>query len=249
MKLFNKDELLADELRYYFIKNQIPAGTKLPSERELAEQYGVQRATARSAYQILEGEGIIENRERSGRYMRHARIVTNLRQIRSFSDKLNHMGMQMDNKLLAFELIEVDKQLSKKIKLPIGTALSKITRVRSILLDEKPLPISIEYAYIPESAADKLMKYDLEEHSLFHILQEKYGRIPKREEQVIEIVYASEFEAKVLRVNQTTALVLKEGTTYDEEGNLLQFLHAVMNKDWVSFEQGNERIREKMRGV
>lgn len=249
MKLFNKDELLADELRCYFIKNKIPAGTKLPSERELAEQYGVQRATVRSAYQILEGEGIIEIRERSGRYMKHARIVTNLRQIRSFSEKLNHMGMQLENKLLAFELIEVDKSLSKKIKLPIGTTLSKITRLRNVLLDGASVPISIEYAYIPESIADRLMKYDLEEHSLFDILREKYGRIPKREEQVVEIVYANEFEAKVLQVSQTTALVLKEGITYDEQGNMLQFLHAVMNKDWVSFEHQNEKIQEKMRGV
>ena len=93
------------------------------------------------------------------------------------------------------------------------------------------------------------MKYDLEEHSLFDILREKYGRIPKREEQVVEIVYANEFEAKVLQVSQTTALVLKEGITYDEQGNMLQFLHAVMNKDWVSFEHQNEKIQEKMRGV
>ena len=36
----------------------------------MAEQYGVQRATVRDAYHILEREGIIEIRERSGRYIR-----------------------------------------------------------------------------------------------------------------------------------------------------------------------------------
>ena len=49
MKLLNKDELIANELKLYFIKNNIGEGEKLPSEREVAEKYGVQRATVRSA--------------------------------------------------------------------------------------------------------------------------------------------------------------------------------------------------------
>lgn len=249
MKLLNKDEFLADELKYYFIKNNIQPGMKLPSERELAEQYGVQRATVRSAYRMLEEEGIIEIQERSGRYMGHERIVTDLRQIKSFSEKLNHIGMRIENKLLAFELVEVDKQLSGKIKLPIGTSLNKITRVRKVWWKEELLPILIEYAYVPESIADKLIKYDLEENSLFDILRNGYGRIPKREEQIIEIVYADEFEAKTLKVDKMTPLALKEGITYDGEGNILQYIHAVMNKDWVSFEQRNEQIEQKMGAV
>lgn len=249
VKLFKKDEFLADELKYYFIKNKIQPGMKLPSERELAEQYGVQRATVRSAYRMLEEEGIIEIQERSGRYMGHERIVTDLRQIKSFSEKLNHIGIRTENKLLAFELIEVDKQLSGKIKLPIGTSLNKITRVRKVWWKEELLPILIEYAYVPESIADKLIKYDLEENSLFDILRNGYGRIPKREEQVIEIVYADEFEAKTLKVDKMTPLVLKDGITYDGEGNILQYIHAVMNKDWFSFEQRNEQIEQKMGAV
>lgn len=88
MKLLNKDELIANELKLYFIKNNIKEGEKFPSEREIAEKYGAQRATVRSAYKILEEEGIVEIRERSGRYMSHPRIVTNLNEIKSFKKKL-----------------------------------------------------------------------------------------------------------------------------------------------------------------
>lgn len=59
MKLLNKDEFIANEIKYYFIKNNIKEGDKLPSERELADVFGVQRATVRAAYNILEEEGII----------------------------------------------------------------------------------------------------------------------------------------------------------------------------------------------
>jgi len=249
MKLLNKDEFLANELKFYMIQEKLKEGDKLPSERELAEKFGVQRDTVRSAYQILEEEGIIENRNRSGHYVGHGRICTDLRQIRSFSEKAHGLGMDSENKLLAFELVEADKNLSKKMKLPIGTVLNKITRVRKVMRNGEMISVAIEYSYIPEAMAEKLMKYDLEERSLFQILSQEYGRIPKREEQVVEIVYADEFEAKTLQVDKKTTLVMKEGITYDAQGNILQFLHAVMKKDWVVFEQNNERIRQKMEEV
>lgn len=249
MKLLNKDEFLANELRYYLIKEDVKYGDKLPTERELAEQYGVQRATVRSAYKILGEEGLIEIRGRSGRYMGHPRILVDLRQIKSFSKKLSDMGMRTENQMLVFELVEVDKALCKKIKLPLGTVLNKITRVRKVFLEKEVFPVAIEYAYVPEQVAKKLNKFDLEEQSLFEVLSQEYGRIPDREEQIIEIVYANEFESKVLQVNKMTELVMKEGITYDKNGEVIQFLHAVMKKEWMSFEQRNTQIEERMKEV
>lgn len=247
MKLLNKDEFIANEIKYMFIDKKYKEGDKLPSERELAEQYGVQRATIREAYRILEEEGVIEIRERSGRYMGHDRIKSNLQEIKSFKDKLNDIGLKVKNKLISFEIIELDKELYKKVKLPIGTSVYKITRIRNVVRDDGNFPIAIEYSYIPESIADKLLKYDLEENSLFEILRTQYGKIPKKEDQIIEIVYANEFESKVLKVDQMTALIKKHGITYDEEGNILQYLHAVMNMDWVEFDIGNKIIENKIK--
>lgn len=245
MKLFNKDEFIANEIKFYLLKNKTKEGEKLPSERELAEIFDVQRATIRNALTVLEEEGIIEKKERSGRYMGHPRIKTNLQQIKSFSDKLNDMGIETKNKLLSFESMEVDKELSKKVKLPIGTPIYKITRVRKVMKENEKIPIAIEYAYIPEDIAPKLLKYDVEEGSLFSILINEYKVIPQKEEQTIEIVYADEFEAKNLKVDKLTALVKKSGTTYDSQGNIIQYLHSIMNKDWVEFELDRPDIESK----
>ena len=247
MKLLNKDEFIANEIKYMLIEKKYQEGDKLPSEREMAEQYGVQRATVRDAYHILEEEDIIEIRERSGRYMRHTRIKTSLEEIKSFREKLNDIGMKVKNKLISFEIIELDKELYKNMKLPIGTSVYKITRIRNVVREDGDFPIAIEYSYIPEALADKLLQYNLEENSLFEILRTQYGRVPKKEDQIIEIVYANEFESKALKVDQMTALIKKHGITYDEEGNILQYLHSVMNMDWVEFEKGNKKIEEKIK--
>lgn len=234
MKLLNKDELIANELKLYFIKNNIGEGEKLPSEREVAEKYGVQRATVRSAYKILEEEGIVEIRERSGRYMGHPRIVTNLNEIKSFREKVSDIGSKVENQLLSFELIEIDKDLYKKIKLPIGTEVYKITRVRKVESEKGIIPIAIEYAYVPENIAPKLIRQNLED-SLFQILLEIYGIVPAKEEQLIEIVYADDFESKILKLDKMTAVAKKTGIIYDKDGNVIQYLHSIMNKEWVEF--------------
>ena len=234
MKLLNKDELIANELKLYFIKNNIGEGEKLPSEREVAEKYGVQRATVRSAYKILEEEGIVEIRERSGRYMGHPRIVTNLNEIKSFREKVSDIGSKVENQLLSFELIEIDKDLYKKIKLPIGTEVYKITRVRKVENEKGIIPIAIEYAYVPENIAPKLIRQNLED-SLFQILREIYGIVPAKEEQLIEIVYADDFESKILKLDKMTAVAKKTGIIYDKDGNVIQYLHSIMNKEWVEF--------------
>ena len=234
MKLLNKDELIANELKLYFIKNNIGEGEKLPSEREVAEKYGVQRATVRSAYKILEEECIVEIRERSGRYMGHPRIVTNLNEIKSFREKVSDIGSKVENQLLSFELIEIDKDLYKKIKLPIGTEVYKITRVRKVESEKGIIPIAIEYAYVPENIAPKLIRQNLED-SLFQILREIYGIVPAKEEQLIEIVYADDFESKILKLDKMTAVAKKTGIIYDKDGNVIQYLHSIMNKEWVEF--------------
>ena len=49
------------------------------------------------------------------------------------------MGIETKNKLLSFESMEVDKELSKKVKLPIGTPIYKITRVRKVMKENEKI--------------------------------------------------------------------------------------------------------------
>ncbi len=58
---------IADDLRRRIIEGAIPRGSRLPTERELAEELGVARATVREALRILRDEGFLTTaRGRSG---------------------------------------------------------------------------------------------------------------------------------------------------------------------------------------
>ncbi|WP_274629702.1 FadR/GntR family transcriptional regulator [Arvimicrobium flavum] len=60
---------VADQLRQLLDKGEYPVGSRLPPERELAEQFGLSRPTVREALIALEVEGRIRIRVGSGIYV------------------------------------------------------------------------------------------------------------------------------------------------------------------------------------
>ena len=61
---------LADRLRLLTIDGRVPAGTRLPAERELAGRLGISRTTVAAAYSALRAEGYLESRRGSGSVLR-----------------------------------------------------------------------------------------------------------------------------------------------------------------------------------
>ncbi|MET7303606.1 GntR family transcriptional regulator [Embleya sp. NPDC005575] len=62
--------VIAEKIRDMIESGTLSKGTKLPSERELCEEYGVSGITARAAVDVLKNEGLVESRRGSGTYVR-----------------------------------------------------------------------------------------------------------------------------------------------------------------------------------
>lgn len=63
-------EQVADDLRAAMAAGSFEPGSRLPSQRQLAEQFAVSRATIVSAFDLLRGEGLIEVRRSAGSWVR-----------------------------------------------------------------------------------------------------------------------------------------------------------------------------------
>lgn len=60
---------VADELRAAIVGGRFRAGARLPSERALAAEYAVSRATIVSAFHLLRGERLIATRRGAGSWV------------------------------------------------------------------------------------------------------------------------------------------------------------------------------------
>jgi len=66
MKLYKQ---LADDLSVLIRQGTLKPGDRVPSVREISRERGMSPATVIHAYELLEGEGLIETRPRSGYYV------------------------------------------------------------------------------------------------------------------------------------------------------------------------------------
>lgn len=62
-------ELFVHQIRDSILSGKLPVGSKMPSEREIAQQMQVSRAVVNSGYEILSHQGFLEIRPRQGVYV------------------------------------------------------------------------------------------------------------------------------------------------------------------------------------
>src|SRR3984957_6839401 len=65
-RVLKRSEVIARDLVQYIVDSRLPAGTRLPREREMIEQLGVGRTTLREALRSLETRGVLTIRSGPG---------------------------------------------------------------------------------------------------------------------------------------------------------------------------------------
>src|SRR5215470_14544174 len=91
-------------LRERIASGQWTPGSPLPSQRELAVEFGVSIMTLRQALQLLTDEGLIETRHGSGTFAT-AHYAYDLGHLRSFASDLIAQGAEITTRLLAAETV------------------------------------------------------------------------------------------------------------------------------------------------
>ena len=83
-----------DELKQRIDRGELPAGTRLPSEPELAAELQVSRATLREALRAMELEGLLRRRQGSGTFVaEHPRMANSLDTNFGVTDAIRAAGM------------------------------------------------------------------------------------------------------------------------------------------------------------
>lgn len=227
MKILTLSIMIANELKNMIEQENLKEGDKLPSERELCEKLNVQRLTLRSGLRILLQEGIIESKQRSGYYVNKPRVEKNVFHLESTSEAIFEQGLKMSIKILHMGKKEIDKRLSTKLRLPLGTKVYHLQRLR--LVDNEP--ISLDTNYLPVEYAQNLEKQDLENRALYQILKTEYNIQVDHSEQEILICEADDFVANALCVAPGTQMVLQQGLAYDSNNRQIEYSECIMKME------------------
>ena len=146
-------------------------GSRLPSERQLADQLNVSRPTVREALRILEEEGQITRQVGIGTFVRDVPLVeAGLESLVSFTEMMARSGHQAGTSYLDVSESEMSGQEAERFRAPAGGRKLVVKRVRT--LDGSPAMYSVHVC-----PKDLLGDPPLEEFrgSFFALLQRHSG--------------------------------------------------------------------------
>jgi GntR family transcriptional regulator len=114
-------------------------GERLPSESELAEEFGVSRATVRTVLAKLSVEGLILRRQGDGTYVneRIREVNTHLGGLWDFTRLIETSGFSASIKALSVEVTEATEDDADALAVDLGEKLLSLKRL--FLADQKPV--------------------------------------------------------------------------------------------------------------
>ena len=179
-------------------------GDLLPTEIELAAEYGVSQGTVRKALIALEGEKLIVRRQGVGTYVaRHARDTVLFR----FFRMVDPGGARVSptSRVLRQGIRSATGEQAKQLGLAPGTKLHAVARLRRL----GDVPAIYEEIYVPVPLIPSLplpRERDMEEE-MYVIYQERFNILIARVEEKLRATAAGTMEAAVLGVPKGLPLI------------------------------------------
>jgi GntR family transcriptional regulator len=213
------------------------SGEKLPSERELIENFKVSRITATAAIQELVQNGLVYRKKGKGTYVTRPRI-TGLSSFGSFTSDISQRGMTPTSRIIEIKTVQAEEEQINHLGLNAGDLCIKLSRVR--LADN--VPLAIETTYLPEKLVPDLGNEDLEHGSLFSILEKRYGLHPSWSEGIFEAASARSEQADLLKIKHGAPVLLVHRVTLDNNDVPLEWAYSIYRADSFSFSTGRQVI-------
>ncbi len=222
---------LAELIQNQIEDGKLPAGTQLPSERDLMEQFDISRNTVRMAIQNLIRDGLVYRVPTKGTFVASGKMQHGLYGLRSFSEDMRLRGLKPGARLLDFTLLTPAPRIREALQLTPEQQVFRIERLRTA--DGEPMALNT--SYIPQHLCPQLADENLHDRSLYEILEEKYRLIIWRAERVVEPCIARDYEVDMLHIQPGSPVLLVEGTAFLVEDRPIEYAKMIYRSDRFQF--------------
>ncbi|HEX2944939.1 MAG TPA: GntR family transcriptional regulator [Clostridia bacterium] len=204
----------------------------IPTEVEISQQFSISRPTVRQAINELVVEGYLYRIKAKGTFITKSKITQDfLSVLDSFNNEMKKKGLTPSTKVLEKEIIKCDEKVSHALGVETGSDVIKLTRLRSA--DNEP--VVFISTYVPYSICPGLLSYDMENESLYEIIEKESDMLVSRADRTLELVSAGEFEAKLLKIRKGSPIQFIESVVYLENDTPVVYSHAKYRGDRSKF--------------
>lgn len=220
---------IRESLREEISNGLYEPGQKIPSEDELANQYGVSRMTVRQGISDLIDEGILYRRHGVGTFVTQVQVERDHTRLSNFFENARAKGINPSSEVLKVEVVAAKLKVAKSLALMEGEPVICIMTLRSANGE----PVTIHEAFVPYKLFSPFLKEDLSTRHLWDFM-EKYGYRVKRAVQKLEAREAEEDLAALLKMDVGAPILYKERTVFAEDGTPVEFTYCYNRGDRYS---------------
>ena len=201
---------VAEDIKAAIAAGGYAAGTRLPSESELAERYSVSRGTIRQAFAALRADGVISSRRGARRVVIGGPRVQSFGELLSFSRWARAVGEVPSGRVIALQRRPAKPLEAERLAVPPAAPIYYLVRVR--LLSGRP--VMIERGAYPDRVGALVAGMDLEQVSITERLED-LGIVFADAEHVIDAVAASAEDARLRGVSPRVPMLRERRLTTD----------------------------------
>lgn len=215
---------VSGSLRQRVIGGELKYGQRLPSERDLAEQYKVDRKTLRRAVQLLEGEGLLTRIQGKGTFIRKKQLDYDVNLIDNFSQILMRSGMTPSTRLLYKERRAAGPKYARILGIAPEDEVYRMVRLRS----GDGEAVVLQDTYLRYDVLEDVEDIDFEMHTLYGILRER-GIPVTAQDETFTFTRLSSPETQVLGVPEGAISFMVEDVSFGADGKALEYTKSFVN--------------------
>lgn len=202
-----------------------PAGSMIPSEKDLAEEFGTTRLTIRSAVDELVRRGQIRRVRGKGAFVAQ-KVPAFFERTVGFRESVRASGGEPSVRILARSKRYAGPYYADLFGIAEDDLLYSVRRLNCI----NGSPVSIETALIPCLLFPTIEDIDVSVFSLYETY-EMLGRKPVMVQEKLDIEALGARDAGLLGLEQGDLVLLLECVSYDASGQAIEYVRSFNRGD------------------
>jgi GntR family transcriptional regulator len=224
---------IKEAVKALITSSELKPGDMLPSEFGLSEQLGISRLVVHRAYRELVTEGLLIRKRAKGTFVAPPmqRSYTVSGPLFSMTENLSADALEPSNKILLQEVIPPTEEIRTELKLPGDV---QVIHLRNLRL-AKQLPFAIEDMYLSYNRFPALATMELNNSSVYAILEKLYGALPQEALDLVTAGSATSQEARLLGTNKGAPVMMLKRISTDRLGLPVEYSKVVFHADRYQF--------------
>jgi GntR family transcriptional regulator len=207
---------------------QAPPGETIPTEHELCAQFDISRPTVRQALSELVSEGYLSRAKGRRTEVAKPRIRQDfLTILESYNKEMRDKGLQPLTRVLDCSVMDAEPTVAEALELTPAAGVIHLERLR--FADDEP--IVLVSSYLPYERLRGLENEDLEERSLYEIIERDFGFSIDRAVRTLQAELAGQMEAELLQIDVGAAIQHIDTIAYLSDGSPIEFSRAKYRGD------------------